>query len=79
MIKAIRDFPLYNDDKILINYKSGDTVEIKDKALVEKLILSGKCELHDPREAKATTEKKVLGDYEKKVIPPAKKRKKRKK
>lgn len=78
MIKAIRDFPLYNDG-VLVHYKSGDIVPVTSGALKNKLIISGKCELHDPREAKATTEKKVLGDYEKKVIPPAKKRKKRKK
>lgn len=77
MIEAAKDFPLYNDENVLIYYKIGDPVDV-NKALSEKLILSGKCRLHDPREKKESVENKIVDDYEKKIDPPAKKRKKRK-
>lgn len=78
MIEAIQDFPLYNGENVLVNYKVGNVVEVSNKALKEKLILSGKCALIDPREKAEPVENKVLDDYEKKIEPPAKKRKKRK-
>lgn len=78
MIKAIQSFPLYNDDKELINYKIGDVVAVSDKALIKKLILSGKCKLYDHRKKEVPASKKIIGDYEKKIDPPAKKKKTRK-
>ena len=78
MIEAIKDFPLYNDEKVLVNYKVGDFVAVRDQKLIDKLILSGKCSLHDPRQKEEPAESKVLDDYEKKIEPPAKKKRKRK-
>ena len=78
MIKAITDFPLFNDDKELIKYKSGDVVEVRDQALVKKLILSGKCELHDPRKKAEPVKKKIVENYEKKIVQSDKKKKKSK-
>lgn len=76
MLKAIKDFPLY-DDKILVNYEPGDFVPVRDKELIKKLILSGKCELHDPREKVKTEEAKIVDVYEKKIDTPIKKRKRK--
>lgn len=78
MIKAKQDFPLYNDDNKLINYKPGDVVEVRSQALVKKLILSGKCELHDPRKKSEPVSKKIVENYEKQIEPTAKKKKKSK-
>lgn len=77
MIKAIKDFPLYDDNKQLKYYKIGDTVEV-NKALSEKLILCGKCEIYDPRKKADEVETKVVDSYETQADTPPKKKKKRK-
>lgn len=78
MIKAIKDFPIYDDSKKLVYYKSGETVYIKDQKLIDKLILSGKCTLHDPRKKSTSIESKIIEDYEKQVDVPAKKKRRKK-
>lgn len=78
IIKAIKDFPLYDDNGDLKKYVTGEVVNIRNKALVEKLIDCGKCEIDDPRKKESPAENKVIDDYEKKIDPPAKKKRKRK-
>jgi len=77
MIEAIKDFPLYTDGA-LIYYKAGDLVPVKSGALKNKLIISGKCQLHDPREKVQPEEAKIVDVYEKKIDTPIKKKRKRK-
>jgi len=77
MIEAIKDFPLYTDG-VLIYYKAGDFVPVRDKALKNKLILSGKCAIPDPREKAQPTEEKIADVYEKQIDTPIKKKRKRK-
>lgn len=78
MIEAIKDFPLYTDG-VLIYYKTGDVVPVRSGALMNKLILSGKCELSDPREKVQPTEEKIADVYEKQIDTPIKKKRKKRK
>ena len=78
MIKATKDFPLYDTQGKLVNYKAGDIVDVNDKALSEKLILCGKCTLHDPRKKEDPIENKVLETPERKIEKPAKKKRSKK-
>ena len=78
MIKAVKEFPLYDDSGELTYYEVGDIINVSGKRLIEKLILSGKCELYDPREMKSFIDNKIIDDHEKKIIQPTKKKKNRK-
>lgn len=62
MYKAKIDFPVY-DKSVLKEFKKGDTVELSEEGLLDKLVKSGRCELCKAPKA----ETKVIAPEENKI------------